>query len=104
MQGEYWLMIANSQQILFFADFLGREKYSFHKQHYEQMMPEVLRSHPCVGGFFTINPAVHLLKVRHEEITGANDVNLLSFKSNCLLVLKFFKVTVLAIQCVCNFS
>ena len=32
MQGEHWTMIANSCQILFFADSLGRKKYSFLKQ------------------------------------------------------------------------
>ena len=29
MQGEHMLLIANSRQILFFVDFLGRKKYSF---------------------------------------------------------------------------
>ena len=45
MQGVHWIMIANSRQILYFADSLGRKKYSFLKQHYEQMMPEPLQSH-----------------------------------------------------------
>ena len=51
MQGEHWIMIANSRQKLYFADSLGRKKYSFLKQHYEQMMPEPLQSHPSVCGF-----------------------------------------------------
>ena len=34
MQGEHRIMIANSRQKLYFADSLGREKYSFLKQHY----------------------------------------------------------------------
>ena len=38
-QGEHWIMIANSLQILTFADSLGRKNYNFFKQHYEQMMP-----------------------------------------------------------------
>ena len=46
MQGEHWIMIANSRQRLYFADSIGRKKYSFLKQHYEQMMPEPLESHP----------------------------------------------------------
>ena len=47
MQGEHWIMIANSCQKLYFADSLGRKKYSFLKQQYEQMMPEPIQSHPA---------------------------------------------------------
>ena len=82
MQSEHWKMIANSCQKLYFADSLGRKKYSFFKQHYEQMMPEPLRSHPSVCGFYTINAALHLFKFRQEGITGVHDVNLLSFITN----------------------
>ena len=82
MQGEHWIMIANSCQKLYFADSLGREKYSFLKQHYEQMMPEPLQSHPSVCGFYTKYAAFHLFKFRQEEITGVHDVNVLSFISN----------------------
>ena len=84
MQGEHWIMIANSRQKLqklYFADFLGREKYSFLNQHYEHMMPEPLQSHPSVCGFYTIYAAFHLFKFRQEEITGVQDVNVLSFIS-----------------------
>ena len=49
MQGEHWIMIANSRQILYFADSRGHEKYSFLKQQYEQMMPEPLQSHVGVA-------------------------------------------------------
>ena len=82
MQGEHWIMITNSCQILCFSDSLGREKYIFLKQQYEQMMPEPLQSHPSVCGFYTIYAAFHLLKFRSEEITGVYDVNVLSFISN----------------------
>ena len=82
MRGGHWLMIAKSRQILYFADSLGRKKYSFLKQHYEQMMPEPLQSQPSVCGFYTIFSAFHLFKFRHEEITGVHDVNVLSFKSS----------------------
>ena len=81
MQGEHWIMIAKSRQILFFADVLGRKKYSFHKQLYEQMMPDPLQSHPSVCGFFTIYAASHLFKFQQEEITGVHDVNVLSLTS-----------------------
>ena len=67
MQGEHWIMIANSCQKMYFEDFLGRKKYSFLKQHYEQMMPEPLQSHPSVCGFYTIYAAFHLFKFRQEE-------------------------------------
>ena len=79
MPGEHWIMIAKCRQILFFADSLGRKKHSFLKQHYEQMMPELLQSHPSVCGFFTIYAAFHLFKIQLEEITGVQDVNVLSF-------------------------
>ena len=75
-------MIANSRQILYFADSLGRKKYSLLKQHYEQMMPEPLQSHPSVCGFYTIYAAFHFFKFRQEENTGVHDVNLLSSISN----------------------
>ena len=78
MQGEHWTMIANSPQMLYFADSLGRKKYSFLKQHYEQMMPEPLQSHPSVCGF----AAFDLFKFRQEEITGVQDVNVPSFINN----------------------
>ena len=79
MQGEHWLMIATSCQKLYFADSLGREKYSFLKQQCEQMMPQPLQSHPSVCGFYTIFAACHLLIFRQEEITGVHGVNVLSF-------------------------
>ena len=84
MQCEHWLIIANSRQILYFADSLGRKMYSSLKQQYEQMMPEPLQSHPSVCGFYMIYAAFHLFKFRKEEITGVNDVNVLSFISNYL--------------------
>ena len=82
MQGEHWIMIANSRQILYFADSFYRKKYSFLKWRYEQMMPEPLQSHPSVRSFYTIYAAFHLFKFRQEDITGVHDVNVLSFRSN----------------------
>ena len=82
MQGEHWIMIAHSRQKLYFADSLGRKKYSFLKQQYERMMPDPLQSHPSVCGFYTIYAAFHLFKFRQEEITGVHDANVLSFISN----------------------
>ena len=85
MQDEHWIMIANSRQILSFADSLkvkSSKKYSFVRQHYEQMMPEPLLSHPIVCGFYRIYAAFLLFKLRQEQIPGVHDVNVLSFKSN----------------------
>ena len=82
MQGEHWVMIGNSRQKLYFADSLGRKKYSFLKQHYEQMIPEQLQSYPSVCGFYTIYAVFHLFKFRQQEITGVPDVKVLSFISN----------------------
>ena len=82
MQGEHWIMVANSCQKLYFADSLGLKNYSFLKQHCEQMIPEPLQSHYSVCGFYTIYAAFHLFKFQQEEITGVHDVNVLSFISN----------------------
>ena len=82
MQGEHWIMIANSRLRFYFADSFGSDKHSFLKQQYEQMMPKPLQSHPSVCGFYTIYAAFHLFKFRQEGITGVLDVNVLSFISN----------------------
>ena len=75
MQVERWMMIANSSQILYFADFFGRKKYSLLKRQYEQMLPEPLQSDPCVCGFYTMYAACHLFKFQQKEITGVHEVN-----------------------------
>ena len=75
MQGEHWIMIANSCQIWYFADSLGLKKYSFLKQQYEQMTPKPLQSHPSVCCFYRIAAASHLFKFRQEAIRGVRDVN-----------------------------
>ena len=83
MQGEHWIMIANFRHELYFADSLGRKRYSFlNNQHYKQMMPPPLQPHPSVCGFYTIYAAFHLFKFRQKEITGVHDVNVFSFISN----------------------
>ena len=81
MQGEQWIMLANSRKQLFFADSLRRKKYSFLKQQYDQMIPGPLQSYPSVCGFYTIYADFHLIKFRQEETTGVHDVNVLSFIS-----------------------
>ena len=81
-------MIANFRHDLYFADSLGRKAYSFlNNQHYKQMMPAPLQSHPSVCGFFTFYAAFHLFKFQQEEITGFHDVNVLSFMSKYMLSL-----------------
>ena len=83
MQGEQGIMIASFRQELYFADSLGCKEYSFLKnQHYKQLMPAPLQSHPSVCGFYTTYAAFHLYKFQQEEITGVHDVNVLSFISN----------------------
>ena len=83
MQGEHWIMIANFRHEFYFADSVVRKGYSFlNNQHYKQMMPAHLQSHPSVCGFYTIYEAFHFFKLREEEITGVHDVNVLSFISN----------------------
>ena len=83
MQGEHWIMIANFRHEFYFADSLGCKGYSFlNNQHYKQMMAAPLPSHPSVCGFYTIYAAFHLFNFRQEEVTGVQDVNVLSFISN----------------------
>ena len=82
MQGEHWIMIASFRHELYFEDSLGREKYGFLKQHYKQMMPAPLQSHPSVCGFYTIYAAFHLFKFQRKENKGVHDVNVLSFIEN----------------------
>ena len=83
MQGEHWIMTGIFRQDLYFAVSFGCKGYSFlSNQHYKQMMPDPLQSHPSVCGFYTIDAAFHLFKFRQEKITGFHDVNVLSFISN----------------------
>ena len=82
MQGEHWIMIANFRHQLYFADSVGRKRYSVLKQHYKQMMPAPLQSHPTVCGFYTIYATFLLFKFRQEEITGVHNVNVLSIICN----------------------
>ena len=83
MQGEHWIMIANFFQIMSFANSLGRKKYSFLKQQYEQMMPEPLQTLPAFAvstrymqPFISSNSN----KKKLQEIT--HDVNAPSVISN----------------------
>ena len=82
MQGEHWIMIANFRYELYFADSLGRIGYSSLKQHYKQMMPAPLQSHPSVCSFYTINAAFHLFKFEQKETTGVHDFIVLSLIGN----------------------
>ena len=86
MRSEHWIMIAKFRHELYFADSLGCEGYSFFNnnsnQHYKQMMPAPLQSHPSVSGFYEIYTAFHVFKFRQEEITGVYEFNVLSFLSS----------------------
>ena len=101
MQCEHWIMIENFRLKLYFADSHGCKGYSFFKyQNYKQMMPAPLQFHPSVCGFYTIYAAFHIFKFRQEEITGINDLNVLSFISNYMYALY---VNVQFISCFCPF-
>ena len=85
MQGEHWIVIAEFRHEFYFADSLGCKRFSFfNSQHYKQMMPAPLKSHPSVCGFYTTNAAFHLFKFQQKEIRGVHDVNVLSFISNSM--------------------
>ena len=101
MQAEHWIIIANSCHNLCFADSLSR--LSFLKQQYDQMMPEPLHFHSSVCGFYAIYTAFHHFKLRQGEITGVNNVFVISFTSNYMNSFIHFIVKVQVIQCVCNF-
>ena len=101
MQCEHWIMIAISLQKMYFADSVGREKYSFLKQQCDQMMPEPLQSHPSVCGFYAVYAALHLFKFWQEEFTGVHDVNVLSIISNYMCFFNFPNINVQVIQCLC---
>ena len=70
IQGEHWIMIANFQHEMYFADSVGYKRYSFlnNNQHYKQMLPAPLQSHPSVCGFFTIYGAFHLFTRSLHEV------------------------------------
>ena len=83
MQGEHSIMIANFRHELYFADTLGCKGYSFlNNQHYKQMTPAPLQSHPSVCGFYTIYAAFHLIKFQQKENTGVHVFSVPSFLRN----------------------
>ena len=107
MQGYHWKKnIANSCQILYFDEVLGRKKYTFFKHQKDEMMPEPQQFHPSVCSWYTIYAAFHLFKFRQEENTGVHDVNVLSFITNYMYYFKSFNVIVQPLQniCVCLYS
>ena len=82
MQGEHWIMLANFRQKFYFADSLDCKKYSFLKQQKEQMMPEPLQS---ISAFAVSTRYLQLFMSSNfdkEEITGFQEVHVLSFISN----------------------
>ena len=101
MQVEHWSMIANFRHELCFTDFLGRKRCSFlNNQHYKQMMPAPLQSHPSVCGFWTNHAAFHRFKFQQEENTGVHDVNVLSSIS---FYMQSLYVNVQFLLCFCPF-
>ena len=101
MQGEPWIIIANSRQKLYFADSLDCKKYSFLKQQYEHIMPEPLQSHLSVCAFYTVYARFQLFKLRQEKITRVHDVNVISFISNYMQFFNLSNVNLQVIQCLC---
>ena len=75
-------MIASSCHKVYFADTLGLGKYRLLKEHYKQILPELLQSHTSVRGFYMIYAAFHLFSFRQEKITEVHENNVLSFVKN----------------------
>ena len=81
--GEHWIMIAKFHHELYLDDSLGLSinNYPFLKQNHNRTVRTRLQDRSSVCGFYTIYAAFHLFKFQQEEITGVQDVNVLSFIS-----------------------
>ena len=66
-------------QIVFFADSLGREKYSLFKHYFKQMMPEALQSHPSVCSFYRIHASCGFFHIPRRINNGVHIVIVLPF-------------------------
>ena len=77
MQGEHWIMVANSGHKLYFLYSLGCKKLSFFKLQSKQMMLGSVQSQPSVSGFNTIFAAFIFFELQ-RKITGVHDVNIFS--------------------------
>ena len=82
LQGEHWIIDADSPHRMYFADFFDREKYSIPKQHYKKTMPVSLQSLFSVCDFSLIYAASQFFKFRQEEITEVNLVFVLLIRNN----------------------
>ena len=80
--GEHGILISNFYHKLFFANSLGREEVSFHKQHYKQIMSVPLQTYPSVYSYRMIFEVFHFFKFQQELKTGIPDVEVLSFIIN----------------------
>ena len=106
MQCEHWIIFANFRHELYFADSFGCKRYSFlnnNNQHYKQMMPATLQSHPSGCDFYTKNAAFLHFKFRQEESTGVHNVNVLSCINNYMYFFQSLFVNVEFILCFCPF-
>ena len=79
--GEHWKMIAKFHLELHFPNSLDLSinNYPFPYQNYSKMVRTRLQDHPSVCGFYTIYAAFLSFKIPQEEVTGFQDVNVLSF-------------------------
>ena len=82
--GGHWIMTAMFHHVTNLASSLGLtiKNYPFLKHKCRQLIPTRLQTHPSVCGFYTDNAVIHLFKFQQEELTGVNNVNVLSFISN----------------------
>ena len=69
MQGEHWIIIANSYREIF----QGCEKYNLFQQNQKQIMPQQFQSIFSNCGFYAIN-AVFLLFQLRQQMTRIHDV------------------------------
>ena len=82
-------MIAKFHHEMYFADFLGLSinNYPSLWQNNNQMVRTSLQKRPTVCGFYTIYAAFRLFTFQQEETTGVCVVEVLSFKSNFMLLI-----------------
>ena len=78
---DEWIVIALFHLVMYFAKSLDLsiKNYPFLEQRCRQRIPTRLQGHSSVCGFYTIYAAFHLFKFEQEELTGVNDVTVLSF-------------------------
>ena len=95
-------MIAKFRHEMYFADFLGRKKYRFFEQHYKQMMPTQIQSHPSVCSFYSIYVAFHRINFCQEEFTRLQTFIVLRLINNYIDFFNSISVNMQSMPGICS--